>query len=178
MGGFMISSAVIAAATVLFQWIMKDEFDVTHLFHPFKFVYDEFFWCLLTRIQHEIGFLFSFSLPWDQRTPFGFFIEICFCICAGGAFYFANGVLLLWFISMCFHHQAFYEMFSHCVRQLERVDERRNQKQRLCELINFHNTAKEWVKNSNQNKCFDFGFSTIVNHFSGGFSRHPMYIAK
>lgn len=46
MGGFMISSAVIAAATVLFQWIMKEEFDVKHLFHPFKFVYGEFFLCL------------------------------------------------------------------------------------------------------------------------------------
>lgn len=55
-------------------------------------------------------------------------MEIGFCLCSGGSFYFVNGALFLFFISMCFHHQAFYQMFLHSVRRLDRSEENRNEK--------------------------------------------------
>lgn len=88
-------------------------------------------------------FIVSYSMPWDQTTKLGFYMEIGFCLCSGGSFYFVNGALFLFFISMCFHHQAFYQMFLHSVRRLDRSEENRNKKQIIYALIDFHNSVKE-----------------------------------
>lgn len=57
-----------------------------------------------------------------------------------------NGTILLLFIAMCLHHRAFYKMYAHSLRELDHVDEKRNDRIVLCELIEFHGMAKRYVR--------------------------------
>lgn len=87
---------------------------------------------------------FSLSrLPWNQMTPFGYFAEICFALITAFAYMVANGPLLLLFISMCFHHVAFYKRFQYTTEKLNSSDNIFNVEQYLCELIRFRISAKK-----------------------------------
>lgn len=77
------------------------------------------------------------SLPWDAETAIGYFGEILFHTYAGQGYIFVNGTLVLLFIAICLHHQAFYAMHQHLLDAFDRVDERRNNKEHLCKLIDF-----------------------------------------
>lgn len=91
----------------------------------------------------DINFTFGFSLPWDQETPLGYFGEICISMICIEAYLLDNGALVLLFISMCLHHQAFYKMFQHSLLKLNRPDKNRNDKKHICNLIRFHISVKE-----------------------------------
>lgn len=48
-----------------------------------------------------------------------------------------NGVVSMTFVSMCFHHQAFYEMFQHTLNELNFIDENRDDKEFLSKIVKF-----------------------------------------
>lgn len=81
-------------------------------------------------------------MPWNQKTPLGYLGELCVSIAAAGSYFIVSGTLLTLFISMCLHHNAFYEMFVHSVRALDHMNSVRNEKMHLCELIRFHTSIK------------------------------------
>lgn len=56
-------------------------------------------------------------------------------------------VPLLLFISVCFHHEAFHEMFQYPLRELESLDKDRNNVLLLRDLMQFHVAAKKCVHN-------------------------------
>lgn len=70
-------------------------------------------------------------------------METCVCIGAGGSYYLAAGAFILFFLSICFHHQAFYQMFKQSVRQLDRPNKKLNIRKNLIELAKFHVCVKK-----------------------------------
>lgn len=90
--------------------------------------------------------LISNRLPWDQQIAYGYFWEICFSILASLHFLIANEAILIFFISMCLHHQAFYQIFQHSVGKLEYRDKNRNDLKYICELVRFFISVKEYVR--------------------------------
>lgn len=93
---------------------------------------------------------FILRLPWNKRTLRGYFYEICFDSVFGDTYLLANSSLLLLFISICLHHKEFAKRLSHSLRKLDYDDKARNNKDFLCELMNFHISVKELVQ-LNQN---------------------------
>lgn len=88
-----------------------------------------------------------YSLPWNQSDLLGYFFEICFGLYNFEAYFIASGALLLLFISICWHHQAFYKMIQHTANKLELPDQNRNDKDQIIrKLITFHISAKEYVE--------------------------------
>lgn len=77
-------------------------------------------------------------------TLLGYAGEICYDIVAGEAYLFASSIIVL-FISLCQHHQAFYKMFQLLLDKLNYSDDKRKQnaKDGLFQLIRFHTLAKE-----------------------------------
>lgn len=81
-------------------------------------------------------------MPWNQNVISGYIYEICYDLFASGAYMITNGWLLLVFVSICLHHQAFYKMFHRKIRELNEPDRCENDEQFLCNLIQFQNTAR------------------------------------
>ncbi|XP_055306184.1 odorant receptor 85b-like [Sitodiplosis mosellana] len=125
MGGFLVIITVPSIASVLICWLLNGNFDLTLTFHPLKFL-----------------------LPWDQTTLFGYFSEIIYNILISEAYMLYNGAVLIPFISICLHHWAFYKIFCHLLRYLDRHDENRNDKEFVCDIIDFHNSIKRWFSES------------------------------
>lgn len=91
----------------------------------------------------------SNSLPWDRETPLGYFGEIWFGTVSGQPYFLLNGVILLLFISMCLHHRAFFAIFQHNLRDLDKANRKRDIKATkyfICELIRFHSMVKGWIE--------------------------------
>lgn len=83
-----------------------------------------------------------YSLPWDQSTIYGYFGELIYGILSSLAFSTVNGVILVFFISMCWNHRAFYERFQHSIHKIDSSCENRNDNVILCDLIRFQNATK------------------------------------
>lgn len=83
-----------------------------------------------------------FSLPWDQHTPFGYFLAIFYDV-AVAATYLIPVPFILLFISFCQFHHAFYQMFQHSIRKLGQREEVLDNAVLLRELIQFHVETKE-----------------------------------
>lgn len=58
------------------------------------------------------------SLPWSQATYWGYFGEIFFLTICPITFSINNGAVLLFFISKCMYHHAFFKMFNHLIEDL------------------------------------------------------------
>ncbi|XP_031638775.1 uncharacterized protein LOC116350919 [Contarinia nasturtii] len=116
-----VSFPINGIASIIFCYYLHGELNRDHLYIPFYFV-----------------------LPWDQATLLGYGGEICTYMSFAVSYYLICGVVMLTFISMCFHHQAFYEMFRHELRKLNDPDENINQKKLLCKIIEFHSSVREW----------------------------------
>lgn len=82
------------------------------------------------------------SLPWNQDTPFGYFCEICLGIFWSEDYFIANGTLLLLFISMSWHHRAFYEIFQQSVQKAEEYVSDQQKLDAFCKIVCFHNSVK------------------------------------
>lgn len=91
-------------------------------------------------------FLPIFSLPFDQQTLLGYFGEEALSIFTAEFYLIVNGSILLLFIGICLHHQAFFKIFHHGVSKLNHFHEDQNDEQLLCELVQFHILAKECVQ--------------------------------
>ena len=85
------------------------------------------------------------SLPWNQTTLLGYFGESTFMMFSGETFVYANGIMMLIFISICIHHLAFYEMLKYSIEKWNRLKKNQNDERFICNQIHFHNTVKEWV---------------------------------
>lgn len=84
-----------------------------------------------------------FSLPWDQSTLTGYIGEITFTLFNNVTFLIAAAALMLFFISLCFHHRAFSGICELMAAKLNRRDENCRNKEILCDLIRFHVSARE-----------------------------------
>lgn len=117
-------------------------FDTALLYHPYIMMF-------VTQANSEaksinsLNILIVCSLPWDQSTPLGYFTEVCFVAHNGLTYFVGSGGLLLFLISICFHHHAFYQIFKQSVDELNYFDGNRNDKELLCDLIRFHTLVKE-----------------------------------
>lgn len=89
------------------------------------------------RLSHFVG-----SLPFDQKTTIGYSGEILYDLMSAETYFISIAVILL-FISMCQHHQAFLKIFQHSLRKLDRRDQNRNDEKLLRKLIRFHVLVKE-----------------------------------
>lgn len=87
---------------------------------------------------------FVYSLPWDQTTPPGYWGFIVYSAFSGLSYLLFNGAILLFFISICWYHQAFYEQFCDLISKLN--DQHRNQDSKtiVCDLIRFHIRVKRY----------------------------------
>lgn len=90
-------------------------------------------------------FVCCHRLPWDSTTPSGYFWEIFLSTVYIETYYTVNGPVLLLFVSICMHNQAFYQMFSHAVREMDDLHDVRKEKAHIFYLVRFHVTIKEWV---------------------------------
>lgn len=106
---------------------------------------------ILLHLEVRNSMLNFLSLPWNQTTFVGYFLEICFGNLAILTYMLANGAVLLLFMSMCIHHRAFFKMFKQFIYEAKRCDD----KQFLCKLMQLNISAKEWVK---LQICFHFDF--------------------
>lgn len=66
--------------SILMCFIVHRKFDVEYIYHPFEIRCVN--WLMRFFINHYKSYLltFTFSLPWNQTTPLGYFGEICFVI--------------------------------------------------------------------------------------------------
>ena len=120
MGSFVLNNITMSGGSIVYCWAKYGAFDTTHLYTAYQFI-----------------------LPWNQTTKLGYFMEIICDIILGTSYFLANGSLLLLFISICLHHLAFYNRFKYSISKLGNSKNPENDKKLLCDLIQFHNLAKE-----------------------------------
>lgn len=84
------------------------------------------------------------SLPWNQTTPSGYFGEIAFMLVCGQTHLITTCSPLMLFISMCIHHQIFYEIFDYSIDNWNGLDANENDEKFLCDRIRFHATVKKY----------------------------------
>lgn len=86
---------------------------------------------------------FHYSLPWNQSTYLGYFAEMTFDAVNYESYLLVNGVILLFFMFMCYHHQAFYEIFKRSIAEIDCCYDGINfSKKNLCDFIEFHISIK------------------------------------
>lgn len=112
-------------------------------------------------------FFVNFSLPWNCGDPFGYIGEILFHIITGQLYIFCTGIVLLLFIAMCLHHQAFYQMYCHSLHKLECIKNKQNYRKNLCELIQFHVSVKKCV-----------AIKDVLQQYYQFFFRHFFFLFK
>lgn len=146
--------AITCLFSVLYCYIIRRDLNADNFYRPVRLVYD-----VEISVKHcattlnDLNFYFIYiSLPWNQMTDAGYVGEVCYSIGIGYAFLLINGTPLLFFISVCIHHQAFRKMFTAFIGNADQCDEKT-----VCELIRFHTTTKEYVKS----KCHQFGTITL-----------------
>lgn len=86
-----------------------------------------------------------YSLPWDQRTLIGYVGEIIFVVFTSSNYMICNAPIILLFISICLHHQAFYKIFQHSLNKLDLPDKNINNRKFICDLVRFHTSVTEYV---------------------------------
>lgn len=111
-----------------------------------------------------------YSLPWDQSTLIGYFGEISFNVIVGVTYFISNGVMMLLYISICIHHQTFYEMMEHSINKWTSSDKNeRNTEKFLRNLICFHISAKELSTITACNFSIQNSVNYIVSFFQHQF---------
>lgn len=95
--------------------------------------------CFVTTNEMRFKNFILSSLPWNRTTFLGYLGEIVFTALLGLSYMTVNGVVLTLFISICYHHLAFYTIFKQSIDRYKRRDERF-----LCDLIRFHISIKRY----------------------------------
>lgn len=99
--------------------------------------------CKIDSPQNHMSWSNISSLPWNQTTILGYFGEICFTVIASETYLIVTGVFLILFISICNHHQAFYDIFKQSINECNRHDEKF-----IRGLIQFHISTKRYPSHS------------------------------
>lgn len=97
---------------------------------------------LFLLLQSFTFMMIIYRLPWDCSTPMGYFGELVYHVITGEAYLFSNAAILLLFIAMCMHHQAFCKMHDVELLELDSLEKQRSDKKCVYELIEFHVTVK------------------------------------
>lgn len=118
------------------------------------------------------------SLPFDRTDLIGYFVEVCYEVVTTYAYFVCNGSMLLLFFSICWHHQAFSQMFHHFLHSRNRRNKKRNDDEFLCHLIRFHISVKEWVKMGENNQLHSEFFFKLLRWFSVFFSVQPICLVQ
>lgn len=141
--GFLIHSIVTPLISVISCFKVHGHFAAEFVLCLYKFACVRIFEAgnLLEELKNSQIFSIYYSLPWNQRTPIGYFAEICFSVVVGVHFVLVNGLFLLFFVAICLHHQAFHNIVKHSFDQLH--DGNGIDKQFLSNLIRFQLTIKE-----------------------------------
>lgn len=139
MGGGICFAAFSALLSMFYCWLVTRGLNTKKFFYLFRVVWVKN--VKLNAINANCLNEFS-SLPWNQDTVLGYLGEICFNIVTGEA-YLASTSIILFFISMCLHHRAFYHIFRHSVSKINHLDKKRTNKEILCEVIRFHISVKK-----------------------------------
>lgn len=164
---FKVIAVIIAMNTVvlpLVSFFSDPNSEVENFHHPLPFVYRKKFKLKFVSLI-SIFSPDNFSLPWDQTTLIGYFEEMVFTAVVAFAFWFTNGVFLIFFTSICIHHRAFYEIFKHSV---EKFNRRYRNTKSIRELIYFYMLIKKQVHQvrnfrvSIDSKRFHFLFLQLV----------------
>lgn len=119
--GSVSGVAATSLLSVLYCYLTHGDFNAEHFYRPGKYVYGiqirfSLNIILFIRLRNKRKtFESPFSLPWDQMTSAGYFAEVLSSISFGYVCFDLNGVQLLFFISLCIHHQAFSKMFEHSI---------------------------------------------------------------
>lgn len=142
MGAFSIVVTLICIASVWFSWFMMGQFDVHYVYHSYRVMYVGYYVLVIENRFNSILFCcINFSVPWNQRTLLGYLAESAFIVSFAETYFISNGAVAVPFLAICWHHQAFYQMFREKLNQLN--VESGNDKIVLCELIQFHTSVKE-----------------------------------
>lgn len=80
-------------------------------------------------------------LPWNQSTPLGYFGETCYSVLTCESYLIVNGAIMLLFVSLAWHHHAFYKMFQISLSDLEHSNGG-DDTHKMHDLIRFHNMVK------------------------------------
>lgn len=88
---------------------------------------------------------FLISFFWNQTTPLGYSVETFVGVSASAFYFFFDGLFLLLFISLCFQHQAFYEIFAYSMHKMDITNNQQQKKLLLSELVEFHVTVKKYA---------------------------------
>lgn len=120
---------------------------------------------------HLNQFHSSLSVPWNTSTPGGYTLETVLNVTCGGCYSFLNGVVVVLFISMCLHNQAFHKMFEYHLRQFNCQDKNRNDRDEICKLlIEFYNSVRGWETPFSPCVFFQCICSTKTNGFFSWFA--------
>lgn len=85
----------------------------------------------------------TFSLPWNQTTFGGYSAEMCVSVLFALGYQIPLGTILLFFISICVHHHAFYVIFENSIKKWNRRREKSLLDRKfICDLIRFHISVK------------------------------------
>lgn len=68
---------------------------------------------------------------------------ICYDLVTAEVYVFSGAMFIILFVSLCYHHRAFFKIFQHSLHTFDRSDEARNDEILLFQLIRFHVTIKE-----------------------------------
>lgn len=149
MGGLVTNNIASAIVSVLFCLKVQGNFDSNYLYYPFRFMWVKMLHPLkLKQLFNKNGNWFLcvfFSLPWNQKTAIGYSAEIFISIIFAETYMIVNGGFLLLYISTCFHHNAFYQMFKYSLQSSGRTKVKIDH-QTLCKLVGFYVRIKEWVE--------------------------------
>lgn len=82
-------------------------------------------------------------LPWNQATLWGYLTEMSFNALNFECFLIANGVIMLLFMFICYHHQAFSSMLKSSIAKIDcTLIANKLDRKDLCDLIEFHISIK------------------------------------
>lgn len=95
--------------------------------------------------QNSIMIFLCVRLPWNQTTLHGYLGEAGSITIFGDVYASECFTLLMFFVSICLHHQAFYKMFKHWIDQRNRQERNNSDEVFLCDLIRFHIMIKAYV---------------------------------
>lgn len=143
--GASVNNLALSFVSIFICWAKHHNFDVQQMYHPYKYMWAMKFWSL--GISSTKRHFFCFSLPWNQQTLLGYFAETGFFALGAFASVLYFSCYIVFYISFCFHHQAFYKIFQYHVNKLtDSQQNSSNNKKIIHKLIHFHSSIKEWVQ--------------------------------
>lgn len=85
-------------------------------------------------------------LPWDQRSLSGWIYETVFSVISSSLYLHINVVFLTFFIAICEFNQSFSEYFDALLKEIPKMESRKQLKKLLCDIIQYHVSIKRYKK--------------------------------